>query len=221
MAISDETFVVQQFRYRKHIKHIRTFVTILCLISIIISIISALISGIYELLFLAIPFVLEGAVIWAVYGRFINTRVIMDKDSIFYTCGKRETIIPYDQITKIQVRSIRYLGGWIKIKSNKKTIRLTVVVENIQSLLQILKANLDTRGMNNTYNAKKLFRFLKTATFSDEGWARFYKLWWKLLLLTILTAIVGIAIAIVFNLSATVVFFSTIFPTCFLQELFT
>ena len=83
-------------------------------------------------------------------------------------------MIPYDDIEKIVFPSIKYTGGWVKIVYKGGNIRLTVVLENIGDFLYNLKAILDSKGKNDIYNEKKMFSFFKTASFSDESWARLY-----------------------------------------------
>jgi hypothetical protein len=136
----------------------------------------------------------EGALIWFFLGRFTKVKVSIGDDAIIYTNYKGSTVIKYEDITNIEFPSIKYTGGWIKINSWNKNIRLTVVIENIQALLSELKDQLDKRGLQKVYNEEKYFSFLKTATFSDESWQRIYRIWWKLLLLSVATTAVGITI---------------------------
>lgn len=106
--------------------------------------------------------------------RFKYINVTLTEESIIYKNKKKKIIIPYDEITLIKYPSIKYTGGWIKIKYNGGKIRLTVVLENIGEFMYQLKTILDKRGKSNVYNEKKSFSFFKTASFSDESWDRLY-----------------------------------------------
>lgn len=152
--------------------------------------------------------------IWKVFGRLTSTTISLGEESIVYTVGNRETVVPYEQITAIEIRSVRYVGGLFKIKSPMKTMKLAIAVNDIHRLIQLLKLELDSRGMASVYKPKKLFQFFKTSAFADESWARIYRIWWKLILFTIVTAVAGIAISILSDISGGVtVFFATLFPT--------
>lgn len=157
----------------------------------------------------------EAVAIWRFMGRFTIIKINIGSDAIVYTNYKGDTVIKYEDITKIQFPSIKYTGGWIKIITNQDTIRLTVVVEGIQELLLELKSEIDRRGMNDKYDADKFFKFLKTSAFSDESWQRIYKIWWKLLALDIITLLVGVGIGIYMHFEFLGMFLSIIISTGF------
>ena len=71
-----------------------------------------------------------------------------------------------------------------------------MVVEGIGALLRELKAALDARGLQASYDAKRLYAFMKTAEFSDQGWERTYEAFWTLVLATIGASIVGLLFAL-------------------------
>jgi hypothetical protein len=109
------------------------------------------------------------------FQRFRTISVTLTDNSIIYTKGKSRKIIPYSDIVSLRFPSIKYAGGWAKIKYHGGTIRLTVVLEEIGDFISRLKEKLDELGMYQVYNEKKLFSFYKTAVFSDESWDRIYR----------------------------------------------
>lgn len=213
----------KDYQYRKHIKYIRNSIPLTLFIILIILWVITLLSrkesagSIFSMLILSVVFILEARFIWWYMGRFLKVKVSLSSDSITYSNYNGDTKIYYEDITKLEFPSVKYFGGWIKIRSKGKLIRLTVVIEDIQSFLIRLKTELDNRNLSNIYDNDKFFAFLKTATFSDEGWSRVYKIWWRLLLLTFITTGIGIGIGIFFNFNGFMVFLSGfisfIFPT--------
>lgn len=106
--------------------------------------------------------------------RFKSINVTVTNHAIEYTNSKGMTIIPYEDIEKLEFPSIKYTGGWVKIKFKGGSIRLTVVLEHIGDFICELKEKLNEREMAHVYNEKKMFSFFKTAVFSDESWERVY-----------------------------------------------
>lgn len=142
-----------------------------------------------------ILFIAEGFFVWYLYYRLAGVKIIVENESVIYKHRGGETIINFDEITKIGLPSIPYLGGWITIVAGKEKIRLTVVVSEIGDFVQTLKASLDKIGFANRYNESKLFLFLKTAVFSDQSWDRVYSLFWKLVVATLCIGFLGIGVA--------------------------
>lgn len=124
--------------------------------------------------------------------RFKYINVKLDEEAIIYNNKNKKIVIPYDDIISIRYPSIKYTGGWMKIKYNGGKIRLTVVLENIGDFMYKLKEILDKRGQSTVYNEKKSFNFFKTATFADESWERIYKIYKYLLLIEYLSVFLAI-----------------------------
>lgn len=100
--------------------------------------------------------------------------VTLSNESLIYNDGKKEISIAYEKITALKFPSIKYTGGWVKIVYGKKSIRLTVVLENIVELIKELKEKLDSLDKFDTYKEKKLYSFYKTSSYSDFSWQGVY-----------------------------------------------
>lgn len=136
--------------------------------------------------------IIEGILIWFFFRRFTKVNVTLTEDYIIYKNIKGETKIAVDEIRKLEFPSIKYTGGWLKIVHPGGNIRLTVVLEGIGSFLKELKAILDRKDKQNTYDPKAMFSFYKTAEFADQSWERLYSIFTKLLLLIGLNLLIGI-----------------------------
>ena len=66
----------------------------------------------------------------------------------------------YDEIIEIKYPSIRYMGGWMKIKHTNGKIRLTVVLENIGDFMYRLKEILDEGGKSNAITVSTLLSII-------------------------------------------------------------
>lgn len=127
--------------------------------------------------------------------RFKYINVTLEEEAIIYNNSKKKIVIPYDEIIEIKYPSIRYMGGWMKIKHTNGKIRLTVVLENIGDFMYRLKEILDEGGKSYVYNKKKSFNFFKTASFSDESWERLYDNVKYLIVMEYVSIIISIILA--------------------------
>lgn len=135
-------------------------------IAIVISVIGVVFVGFISLEFLIIYFIM--------YRRFKKIKMTLTEEGIIYINTKGETIIAYEDIKDIKLPSIKYTGGWLKIIHSTGNIRLTVVLENIGDLVKSLKNKLDEKNMSQIYDEKAMYKFLKTAEYSDQSWERIY-----------------------------------------------
>lgn len=130
--------------------------------------------GIITLIMFAI-ITIELVIIYIIFvKRFRSISVELTDTAIVYKNSMGDTIIPYEDIQKMEFPSIKYTGGWVKIIHKTGNIRLTVVLENIGKFICELKEKMNERDMNYVYNKKKLFSFYKTAVFAEESWERIY-----------------------------------------------
>lgn len=181
----------KQYVYRKHLrepfKYLATmFLFFLGVYAIIAAMIITTSDIIDDKILGIIIFAIVGGVIsviiiieyiiayFTVFRKFKNVSVKLMEDRIIYNNIKGETVIPYGEITGLEFPSLRYLGGWVKIKYRNGNIRITVVLENIGDFLKNLKNKLDEMGMSSVYDEKKAYNFYKTAEFSDQSWGRVY-----------------------------------------------
>lgn len=152
----------------------------------------------------------EGLVFTYAFYQLAGVRVWLDEQAIVYKHRSGEQRVPFEDITRLRFPSIRYLGGWVKIVSRSGSIRLTVVLEGIGAFLQELKAALDRKGLSDRYHQAKFFRFLKTAEFSDQSWARLYSNCGELILIwggfVVVNAALGIGLAAAIGISVFLAF---------------
>ncbi len=193
----------KEYRYRKHFKSLgKIFPIILFICSGLLLILALLILIIkydpFVIFFFVLAIILffEGFFTKRIYHRLTLIVVSIDDEGIRYKNYKEEIWVKYEEIIKLKFPSIKYTGGWLLIEAQKKNIRITVVLENIQGLLFSLKQKLDERQMSDKYNNKKFFSFYKTATFSDESWERIYRIIKPLLLTTLGLFVLSIIISI-------------------------
>lgn len=197
----------KQYIYRKHIRIMQKVMpAILGCLAALILIASIVIASFMKnelnkilvlipAVFLSFIISIEALSIWFIFRRFTKVSVKLTEDYLIYTNIKGETKVPIDQIQKLEFPSIPYIGGWLKIIYPGGNIRLTVVLEKIGDLLKELKMNLDSKG-NQCYNRKDMFKFYKTAEYSDQSWERTYEVFVKRLLLTFLSTFLGVLLYI-------------------------
>lgn len=129
---------------------------------------------------------------FAMFRKFKKIYISIGEEGVIYNNSKGCEIIPYEDIQKLTFPSIKYTGGWVRIKYKGGDIRLTVVLEGIGEFLNELKTVLDEKGMSYIYNEKKLYSFYKTATFSDQGWDRAYEKFSKYLVVQGISILIGL-----------------------------
>ena len=197
---------MRQYRYRKHVRWgqyalpaLFAFGAIAPWIVVLAFGLRADASGAHIVYVLAavvtIVSVVIGAPVWWLYWRLAGIAISLQPDALVYRHRGGEERLPYDRIGPLHFPSARYLGGWVALRSGEKTIRLTVVVEGIGALLRELRAALDARGLSASYDAKRLYAFMKTAEYSDQSWERVYETFWRLVLATLGGTVVGLLFA--------------------------
>lgn len=200
-----------KYIYRKHLrKPTKFFLAIILMIIIPYFIIASVVTltatnedkivmGVIFLLigiFIAILLSIELLIIYFVlYKRFKKIYVVLTEEGIIYNNAGGEIRIPYENIKALKFPSVRYTGGWIKIIHGSGNIRLTVVLENIGDMVKSLKNKLDEKNMSNIYNDKAMYKFFKTAKYSDQSWERIY----ENIKLYIITILVNLGVAAIFS----------------------
>lgn len=127
-----------------------------------------------------------------VFRKFKDINILLSEEAIIYNNIKGRQIIKYEDIESIKFPSIKYSGGWVKIKYKGGNVRLTVVLEGIGHFVKELKDILDSLDMKDVYTEKKLYSFYKTATYADQSWERLYEKFSKILVWEGIAAVVGI-----------------------------
>lgn len=179
-----------EYKYRKHIYWgqyvIPIFFTLLFLFLLGLSIFFVSRSySIFLTIFLAIlalVVLVEGAFIWYFYYNLAGNSILISDDMLIHRNRKGEKRYPLESIY-LEFSSVKYVGGWLNIKTDQGAIRLTVVFENISGFLQELKTKLDNKNLQNHYDSHRLFDFTKTALASEQNWERLYAISGKMLLL--------------------------------------
>ena len=113
------------------------------------------------------------------YARVKNYKslsITIGKNNLIYKNVKGTSIIPYEDISELEFPAMKYSKGWIKIKCKEETIKLDVSIENMGIFIKELKEKLDSLGLSNIYNEKRMSNFYITASYSDSSWERIYGL---------------------------------------------
>lgn len=131
---------------------------------------------------------------FVLYRRFKKIYIILTEDGIIYNNARGEIGISYENIRALKFPSIQYIGGWVKIIHNNGNIRLTVVLENIGDMVKTLKSRLDDRNISGVYDDKAMYKFFKTANYSDQSWERIY----ENIKLFIIAILVNLVVATIF-----------------------
>lgn len=147
-------------------------------------------------IFIVVLVSLELLIIYFVlYKRFKKINVTLTEEGIIYNNSKGEIRIPYENIQYLKFPSIKYVGGWVKIIHTNGNIKLTVVLENLGDMLNILRETLDKRNMSSVYDKKKMFKFFKTAKYSDQSWERIY----EIIKLFIIFMLINLGVTFIFS----------------------
>lgn len=131
-----------------------------------------------------------GLVSWLFY-RMAAVRVALDEDGIVYAHRDGVRRIPYSEITAVCFPSMGFMGRWLRINHPDGPIRLSVWLDGIGSFVQELCATLDRAGLSERYVATRATAFFKSAVYSDESAARFYRYWRVLLIASLASSIAG------------------------------
>lgn len=135
--------------------------------------------------------------------RFVAVRVRLDEDALVYNDHAGERRLRYEEIESLDFPSVRYAGGWVKIRPRAgDAIRLTVVVAGISELVERLKGRVDSSGAVGVYDEDAMFGFLKTAGYSDASWERLYQYGARALVLVLAATPLGVVLGGALGLAA-------------------
>jgi hypothetical protein len=193
--------VTRQYRYRKHLRWGQYVLPVFFGLGAVAPWVALLLVGSRQAAegFVLVPllsavFLVLGVPCWWVYYRLAGVVITLDDEALVYRYRGGTKRLSYDRLAPLRFPSVRYVGGWMALRSGGDTVRLTVVVEGIGTLLQELKAALDARDLSDLYDQDQLFLFLKTAEYSDQSWQRAYEVFWMYLFATLAGAALGIVV---------------------------
>lgn len=172
----------RRFIYRRHLFQIRASMPyVMVLLACVGAFFAWQASSLLAQIGLVIGFfliILEIGVIYLIYGWMVATQVAIEGDTLIHKNRKGEDRIPMRDIIRLEFPSIPYGGGWLKIVTAKKTIRLTVVFEDIATFCRFLKGRL-LRLNHPCFDEAKFYRFQQLAFASDLSWLRVYRYFWR------------------------------------------
>lgn len=193
----------QKYVYRDHLKKIQKWMLIIGIPSSVLLITLGVILGIargqYIFVGLGVFFGLYDLLLYKSYDRFTKAEFILDEEKIVLKIKdivKQE--IKYNDITKIDSKSLKYTGGWMVIYGqSKKPLRLMVTIKDIGLLIKQLKLKVDEIEKSYVYHEDKLIKFFKTAYYADQSWQRSSYFMPRFLLILVIQMILAITFLII------------------------
>ena len=129
------------------------------------------------------------------YIRKVGICVSVEGDAIIYKDRLKEKKILFNTISHLKFHLFSS-DSWIKIASENNTIQISIGLQNISDFLQELKNAIDQKEPSINYDRMRFFSFFKMAVSSDQGLARMYPIFWKFMVIIILSAVIGAVCAI-------------------------
>ena len=117
--------------------------------------------GEYIFVGIGVFFGLYDLLLYKSYDRFTKAEFILDEEKIVLKIkGIVKEEIKYNDITKIDSKSLKYTGGWMVIYGqSKKPLRLMVTIKDIGLLIKQLKLKVDEIEKSHVYHEDKLIKF--------------------------------------------------------------
>ena len=174
-----------EFKYRKHLSKMKMIYPIFVLIAIVIFIAGIIMNDSF-LMIIAGVIVVEFVFGYKLFSRMVSSSLAINQEGVIYKNNKTDILIRFQEIDRIDTRSISSLGGYFVIVKDKKTkIRVAVTLENIGEFVVLLREKLTELQLQHLYNEEKLFKFYKTAVYADGSWKRMYHIFPKVIYYTI------------------------------------
>lgn len=129
---------------------------------------------------------------FALYRALATFKLVVDQEGFSYSNFRAEGYLRWEDIRSVRGRYIPYLGGWLTVKSRQTTLRMTVVLKDIDAFTTILQRQLCAL-QDPPFRRENLYGFLKTAAYSSMSFYRLKTGWWRLLLVWLM----AIALAVV------------------------
>lgn len=129
---------------------------------------------------------LEALGLFALFRALATSEVTFTDEGLAYTNFQKQGIIPYEALESVRGRYIPYIGGWLTLTSPQTTLRMTVVLDDIDVFTETLHDRLQPLDRP-PIDRDNLFGFYKTAVYSNASWDHLYNSWGRLLLTTLTT----------------------------------
>lgn len=107
-------------------------------------------------------------------SRFKLVKLSMDDKKITYDNLLGKTQIKYSEIKKIEIPSGIFIFNTIKIKYDKKIVKVSTFFDGIGLFLDELKKKLDQKSLSSVYDAEKFEKFKRKMIIRDRRWESFY-----------------------------------------------
>lgn len=200
----------RQYKTRRHLKYIRYSAAAFFIIIILIMWLAVFILGQslsielveeFRLGALLGTLIFSADIIVFIYlsDSFSSVTVLLAEKKIVYKSRRKTIEIVITDIDKLKFFSVKFLGGWIRIFSKDKSIRLTISAENFAEFIRNLKVLLDANEKNDVYEVKKFFKLYKTAEFAEQSWERLISIFAKLCLAVVVNLMVGAVLALILS----------------------
>ncbi|MBT3984163.1 MAG: hypothetical protein HOE90_22605 [Bacteriovoracaceae bacterium] len=176
-----KNFAPRILEYRKQVEIVAAFFKYISLILFLVTLFTIFLSRLVTepkdvAFYLTISF--TSGIIWLFYyplyffliKPLATSKIQVFDDSILLTRGKKETIIPFDEITSIKRKVNKNAGGWFTlVLKNKKKYRFTIVLERLDYILDaVYKYN------NQLLSEDEYLSLRKQLILSDHGFGRLY-----------------------------------------------
>jgi cbb3-type cytochrome oxidase subunit 3 len=190
--------MIEKYIYRSHLKKVQKWMLFMGIPFSVLLVFLGVFTKEYFLIGLAIFFIFYDMLLYKSYDRFTKAEFILDDEKIILKIKnivKQE--IKYNEITKIDSKSIKYTGGWMLIYGqSKKPLRLMVTIKDVGLMIKRIKAEVDAIEQSHVYQVNKLKKFFKTAYYADQSWQRSSYFMPKFFIILIAQVILAIALAI-------------------------
>lgn len=109
---------------------------------------------------------------FALYRSLATFKLVVEEDGFHYSNFRASGFIRWQDITSVRPRYIPYTGGWLTIRTADTTLRLTVVLKEIDAFTRVVYQHL--RDLDTPpFSRVRLFGFYRTASCSTIGFYQF------------------------------------------------
>lgn len=158
---------LRHFRYRRHIRWMRWFfLPLLPLGALVGANVSLALGGVL---------VLEFVGLFALMSRLGSAVLEVDGEGVRLVRGRKVKSILFEDITKVEFSHFRYMGGWMRIRAEGRSIRALVTVEDVSLFAQLVLEGCERAtppGAAPRFRRAAAEAFLRTAVTADHSWAR-------------------------------------------------